>query len=333
MLNNLPPDIKKFSYKQSDYLNWIREFAAALSCEVKNNSISLTPGAGKGTSAAFLLEKGFSACVNNYLLNEDYLLTRKPTDDFGVIIYLYHFQTVSPIQYKLDDLSVFLETGSHFELRITNAQTLQHLKFGNTTAIRGISIYLDNEWIKKNLSNRILEVFNYLQQANYFKQLIDARQQKLLNEILNVNPGHPYRELFIRSRIYRILDKLLENLLQHDISESPERINEDDFATLQKIETILTQSFNQAFPGIEKLSRISLMSESKLKKLYKQSFGMGMYEYYQKNRMHIARELIVSGKYSITEVGINLGYQNLGNFSTAFRKEFNCLPSQLNIRL
>ena len=99
---------------------------------------------------------------------------------------------------------------------------------------------------------------------------------------------------------------------------------------LQNIETILTQSY-EAFPGIEKLSRISLMSESKLKKLFKQAFGMGLYEYYQKNRMHHAREQILSGKYSISEVGIKLGYQNLSNFSSAFRKEFQCLPSQIEI--
>jgi len=73
------------------------------------------------------------------------------------------------------------------------------------------------------------------------------------------------------------------------------------------------------------------MSESKLKKLFKQSFGMGLYEYYQKNRMHISKELILSGKYSISEIGTKLGYQNLGNFSTAFKKEFNCLPSQVKI--
>ncbi len=91
----------------------------------------------------------------------------------------------------------------------------------------------------------------------------------------------------------------------------------------------MTNSYDEAFPGIEKLSRISLMSESKLKKLFKQSFGMGLYEYFQKNRMHRAKEQIVSRKYSISEVGTKLGYQNLSNFSTAFRKEFNCLPSEI----
>jgi AraC-like DNA-binding protein len=74
------------------------------------------------------------------------------------------------------------------------------------------------------------------------------------------------------------------------------------------------------------------MSESKLKKLFKQSFGMGLYEYYQKNRMHRAKEFILSAKYSISQVGSKLGYQNLSNFSAAFRKEFHCLPSEIAVQ-
>ncbi len=333
MLKDLPDEIKKFSYKQTDSYNWLKQFAGLLGCELKGNSLSFSSALGKGDLTAFFFEKGLTACVNKYQLNEDYLFTRQPTDKFGVIIYLFHFQTIDPIEYKLDDVAINYDRGSLYTLRIINSQTLQQFKFGKTTAVRGISIFLENEWIEKNLNHRILDVINYLQEVNYFKEFINAKQQRLMDEILNVPDTHPYAEVYIRSRILRILDKLLENFLKRDISESPERIIEEDFFTLQKIEVILTKNFDEGFPGIEKLSKVSLMSESKLKKLFKQSFGMGLYEYFQKNRMHIAREQIISRKYSISEVGINLGYQNLSNFSTAFRKEFNCLPSELDIRL
>ncbi|MCW3090666.1 MAG: hypothetical protein JWP81_1735 [Ferruginibacter sp.] len=331
MLNDLPAEIKKFSYQQTDYPSWLKEFATAVGGKVKSNSLTLSPDNGEGKSTAYCIEKGFTACVNSYCLSEDYLFTRHPSDVYGVIIYLYHFNTLQPIEFKLADASIKIEDGSYCTLRIINAQTLQHIEFSKTTTVRGISIFLENDWIAKNLSNGILEVFDYLGQVNYFKQFVSVKQQRLMNEILNLSPDHPYPEVFIRSRLLRILDKVLENLLHRDISELPEKINENDFTTLQKIEAILTLNYNENFPGIEKLSRISLMSESKLKKLFKQSYGMGLYEYYQKNRMHRAKEHIKSGKYSISEVGVKLGYQNLSNFSTAFRKEFNCLPSELNI--
>ena len=331
MFKNLPPTIRMFDYVQGDYIRWVKDLAVALGGQEKDNTILLSPEIGQGYSSSFFLEEGCTACVNNFRLNEDYLFARHPSDKFGVIIYLYYFQTMAPVQYQLGDHSTHLDTGSHYELRITNAQTAQQLKFGKTTSIKGISIFLESEWMEKNLGNKIKDVFDYLQKVNYFKQFVNAKQQRLMNEILHVPAGHSFPGVYVRSRILRILDKLLETFLQRDISESPEKINEDDFVTLQKIEIILTKSYEQAFPGIEKLSRLSLMSESKLKKLFKQFFGMGLYEYYQKNRMHMAKELILSRKYSISEVGTKLGYQNLSNFSTAFRKEFNSLPSELNI--
>jgi len=323
--------MKEFKYVQKDYAAWLNELATVLGSVVTENVLALSPEVGEGYSASFFIEEGCTACVNNFQLKEEYHFHRTPSDNFGVIIYLYHLQTLAPVHFKLDDYSTFLDIGSHFELRVTNAQTSQQLKFGKTTHFKGISIYLENEWISKNLSHRLTEVFNYLEKVNHFKQFVNARQQRLLSEILHLPPNHPYPNVFVRSRILRLLDKLLETFLQRDISESPEKINDDDFVKLQKIEVILTKSYNEVFPGIERLSRLSLMSESKLKKLFKQFFGMGLYEYYQKNRMHIAKEYILSRRYSISEVGTKLGYQNLSNFSTAFRKEFNCLPSELNI--
>jgi AraC-like DNA-binding protein len=45
--------------------------------------------------------------------------------------------------------------------------------------------------------------------------------------------------------------------------------------------------------------------------------------------MQKARELLLEGNRSIKSVGIELGFSNLSNFSMAFKKEFNELPSEL----
>ena len=45
--------------------------------------------------------------------------------------------------------------------------------------------------------------------------------------------------------------------------------------------------------------------------------------------MNRAKVLLMSQKYSIKEIGNQLGYTNLSNFAAAFKKEFNSLPSQL----
>jgi AraC-like DNA-binding protein len=71
------------------------------------------------------------------------------------------------------------------------------------------------------------------------------------------------------------------------------------------------------------------MSPSKLKKQFKDVYGMPIYEYFQKNRMQKAREMLLEGNRSVKAVGMELGFSNLSNFSLAFKKEFDELPSEL----
>ncbi len=46
--------------------------------------------------------------------------------------------------------------------------------------------------------------------------------------------------------------------------------------------------------------------------------------------MNRAKVLMLTHKYSIKEIGSQLGYSNLSNFSIAFKKEFKQLPSDFN---
>lgn len=329
-MTNLQP-IPIFSYKQVNYIKWLKEFAGVIGGNVKDNTISFSQPEGEGISKSFFIENGFTACINHYRLTYEHQFSRQPTDKFGVIFYLYFVDNKNLLEYTFDHVPVEFQQGTDYALRIASSQTVHYVKVDKDIWVKGLSIYLEHEWIEKNAHLRVMDVFRYLQKVNYFEQFLNAKQKKLLGEILDLPADHPYPAIFIKSRIYRIIDKILETFLQREISEQPERISEEDFKMLQQIESILTQSYEEAFPGIEKLSRISLMSESKLKKLFKQAFGMGLYEYFQKNRMHRAKEYILSGKFSISEVGTKLGYQNLSNFSAAFRKEFQCLPSELEI--
>lgn len=317
------------SYQQKNFVQSVKDFAGSLQLPFQDNGFRFCPTMANGTYRAIPFEEGFSAALSDYTINKEFVVSRVPDEEFGVLIYLYRFNTKGPIAYKVNDSERLAHNNVYHALRVINTQTSQVISIPPDTTVKGLAIHLEKRWIENNLGHDVLKVMDYLQKVNYFKEFMNAKQQKLFNEIFEVAPGHPYPNVFIKSRILRLLDKLFENFLQRDISEAPEKLSETDFEVLQKIEFMLIENYDQVFPSIEKLARAALMSESKLKKLFKEAFGMGMYEYYQKNRMHKAKELILSGKHSVTEVGLKLGYQNLSNFSAAFRKEFQHLPSEI----
>jgi AraC-like DNA-binding protein len=327
----MPAPSIRFEYHQTPYPNWIKEFAGQFGLSIDHNLLRFPAEHGEGYSRAVQLDEGLTAAIQHYRLNRDGIFIRKPTDRFGVLIYLYQFDVgEAGILYELNNQHrVEVDPGIYHTTRVVNAETSHELRFSASTWVRGISFFLEESWLKNHISGHLRDVFAYLQKVDYFKEFVQAKQQRLLQEILTVPADHPFLDMFLRSRLLRMLDKVLENMASRDTTELPEKLSETDFSMVQRVELQLIQNYTDAFPSIERLSRVALMSESKLKKLFKQSYGMGMYEYYQKNRMHKAREMILSRRYTITEVGTTLGYQNLSNFSAGFRKEFGCLPSEL----
>ena len=70
------------------------------------------------------------------------------------------------------------------------------------------------------------------------------------------------------------------------------------------------------------------MSATKAKVLFKQLYGIPIYEYFSRKRMEEAIKLIDQGNLSIAEIGRELGYRNLGHFAEAFRKRYGILPKK-----
>ena len=106
-------------------------------------------------------------------------------------------------------------------------------------------------------------------------------------------------------------------------------MNNDDVFLLMEVEKAMVDDFSKAPPTIEELARRFSVGTSKLKRQFKQVYGIPIYEYYQKYRMEKAKDLLLSGGFAVKEVGYRLGYQNLSNFANAFKKEFGVLPSEV----
>lgn len=117
-----------------------------------------------------------------------------------------------------------------------------------------------------------------------------------------------------------------QNLVTADFGDG---LSSEDMEAMLKIHALLLANYLQEFPSIQTLAKHAYMSESKFKKLFKKIFGAGPFEFYQKNRMQKAKELLMEGRYTISQIGNMLGYQNLSNFSCSFKKEFEVLPSNI----
>lgn len=68
-------------------------------------------------------------------------------------------------------------------------------------------------------------------------------------------------------------------------------------------------------------------NESKLKKGFKQVFGMGIFEFLTNARMEKARSMLAEDRKSLKQIARYVGYKHISNFITAFEKKYNQSPT------
>jgi AraC-like DNA-binding protein len=85
-------------------------------------------------------------------------------------------------------------------------------------------------------------------------------------------------------------------------------------------------------PHIHELARRVGMSESKLKRAFKEHFGTTLFDYGLDCRMRHAHELLRANSMSICQVAECVGYQHQTSFTAAFRDHFGFLPSEARSR-
>lgn len=70
------------------------------------------------------------------------------------------------------------------------------------------------------------------------------------------------------------------------------------------------------------------MSEPKLRKLFKQTFGKNVFDYYQSARIQRAAYLLKEKRLSVSDVGYQLGFTNLSHFSRVFEEYIGVKPKK-----
>lgn len=70
------------------------------------------------------------------------------------------------------------------------------------------------------------------------------------------------------------------------------------------------------------------MGQSKMVRLFKQVFNRTIYQFAQKAKVIKAKDLLSSKRYSVSEVGYMVGYNNMTHFAKAFRKYYKVNPGE-----
>jgi AraC family transcriptional activator of pyochelin receptor len=130
--------------------------------------------------------------------------------------------------------------------------------------------------------------------------------------------------LFLKSQV--------SELLAHFFSlvTAPVKANEnkEDTKKIMLAKDIITNNMEKP-PSLNELSMLIGMNSNKLKKNFKEMFGIPVFKYLQEERLTKAHSLLRQGEMTVQEVAWFVGYESLSSFSNAFLKRFGFRPSDV----
>ncbi len=323
----------RFQYALSSFSNFLTELASSLNISLKDNTLFLPPVLGDGYFKSVQLPNGLEALLIDLTFNQDMLIQRAKTHMEYYVFICEAATNVNRFFMHVDEEETSgLKSSPSAMYLLSFLSDLQQFASAGTI-LKSIRVIMSKEWLARYLRiekmDEVLQRYLSLKARSFHIRDVDLDSRLLMNEIFQTSQSSPIEAAYLQNRIMKILENfftwMYQQMSQLKLSI---RLSRDEVGKLMEIETELINDLSSA-PTINQLSRKAAMSPSKLKKQFKDVYGLPLYEYFQKHRMHKARELLLTGKHSIKEVGLELGYSNLSNFSLAFKKVFNQLPSEL----
>jgi AraC-like DNA-binding protein len=318
-------------YDSVDYSDFLNTVSKSFRTRPAGGILTIPSSVGVGYMKASSLPNGMSVLVSDCRFREDMLFHR--TDRAGDHYILQFNEAVeAPVLYSTGRSDAY-NLLKKMVLLTSGAGPSKYFVPANSRMI-SYRVIFRRDHLLEFIDERVLDQLlgRYFSEAIQMGAIepLDVEYRALLHDLTKPAITHPLGVNFMQNRTLMLIEKFLVKFTTQQKPESDkQRFTDQEMVRLMKIESMLVNDFSVTPPNINYLSRISAMSPTKLKTDFKRLYGMPIYEYYQKNRMQRAKNLLLEGKHSIKEVGIKVGYSNLSHFAGSFKKEFGILPSEM----
>lgn len=204
----------------------------------------------------------------------------------------------------------------------------QTLDFKKGTSVSHVSISVSADYLRNFLKEEA-EHFEYLlDSANRFwiEELMTDDILRTVNDIVKKEEPVAMKSFYYKLKAMELLFHLFESLKKRE-GPSNLKLNAREIQAVYLVRDKILSSLSSPSSTIE-LTQIAGMNELKLRKVFTQVFGMGIYDYYQHLRMKEAARLLREEGLSVSEAGYQMGFENLGHFTKVFEKHIGQKPKK-----
>ena len=216
-----------------------------------------------------------------------------------------------------------LSSNSLYIINTKNSKDYRFILHKNSPYL-GIGINFNQSMIEQCLSSYKNKVCNYEDLFFNTSTIINKPLERIAKDILNCKMASPAAEIFFESKAKEWLSITIDSFLNK--YSNPLSIADDE--ALKNVANYIDDHYATSISQ-DTLEKISTMSGTKLKKLFKQKYQCTITEYTQRRRMNMAELLLLNSTLKIQDIAEAVGYSSHSKFSTCFTKYKGFYPKDI----
>jgi AraC-like DNA-binding protein len=180
-----------------------------------------------------------------------------------------------------------------------------------------------------NISHPLVKNILEAEENFAYETAVNAEMIKTASEMMHPSVPESIEIYYCKLKWQELLCNIFSLLVQRDAIPA-RTLHIDDIKSIYSIKLQLQNNLSEP-PNIGLLAKEIGMSEPKMRKLFKQTFGKSTFEFFQFNRMQEAARLLRNNRLSVSEVGYQLGFSNLSHFSRVFEQYIGMKPKKYSV--
>lgn len=320
-----------FEFTSKPDFDFLWEFSAKFNISIQDNYLKFPKGKGEGYIRKVDFDDDFRLLVHRYNLNEDFVIVRNPSKSPNDLISIFFYNNEQPAELVYNKKNpVEFSSRNESAIQITTSDLNSIIRFPAHSetyyAVVGITARKLATYLKNVPPNNLLKTVTSGSASFLYFESMTLEIEKILKHLSIINATEPLSTFYLQIKVEELLYLLFKKLIKREnLSHKP--INNADAEKIINLRDLILADLAKP-PSLPKLAATTAMSETKMKQLFKQTFGDSIYNYYQKMRMKEAAFLLKQGGYAVSEVGFQLGFTNLSHFSRLFKKHYGITPKK-----
>jgi AraC-like DNA-binding protein len=322
-----------FNFSATPEFDFLTQFAKHIGAPVINNLMLMPEQLGEGYIRRLVFGPNLKITLHRYILQEDLIIKRNSSELRNDLLTIFYYNNEQSLGIAFNDNPLVLfSQRDESAIQVTSNDLSSTIRFPAGYNIQYVVVAITPGYLTELLAvqepNVLIQTVTGNGSSFLFFESMNAETKLLLKNITSINLSDHLSHFYMQIKVQELIYLIFHQLASRE-SITHQSINSADAERLLHIRNEILKDLSVP-PILQELASLAAMSETKLKQLFKQTFGNTIYNYYQQARMEEAAFLLKQGNRTVAEVGYELGFSNLSHFSRLFEKHYGLNPKRFS---